>query len=97
MKTSTWVVGALVAAGIISMALSHSDKPPCSTLTPIPTYYYDLGAYRQHEIQDAIDDVQEHGGDKFDQQAAVQRVAAVSDEELDKQRRSELAFATKTL
>ncbi len=59
-------------------------------------YLCDLESYRQEMIREGIEDVDEHGGDKFDEEAARKRVLAKSDAELDAERRGELAFTRKT-
>jgi len=96
-----WAWFALLAvavgiAAIIGKSL-HPDadkvyRPPLS----MTTYLCELDSYRQRSIQDAIEDVDEHGGDKFDEEAARKRVLAESDAELDRERLGELALTRKT-
>jgi hypothetical protein len=59
-------------------------------------YMCDLDSYRQEMIRQAIEDVDEHGGDKFDEEAARKRVLAEPDAQLDAERRGDLAFTRKT-
>jgi hypothetical protein len=75
---------------------SRPPDHPCSTIPKPPAYLYDLSAYREHRLQDELDEVDRRGGDEFDKDAARSRVLAIPDARLDKERRGELDFVTKT-
>jgi hypothetical protein len=59
-------------------------------------YMCNLQSYRQEMIRQAVEEVDEHAGDKFDEEAARKRVLAESDAELDAERRGALAFTEDT-
>ena len=59
-------------------------------------YMCDLDSYRREMIRQAVEDVDEHNGDKFDEDAARKRVLAESSVALEQERRRDLAFATDT-
>lgn len=98
-SNSTWVLVVFIALVIIMIGVVNSNKKPSAkpAYCTVPAYFYDLDSYRQHEVQEALEDVEEHGGDKFDREAARNRILAESDEQLDTQRRGELAFTQKTI
>jgi hypothetical protein len=95
-KDSKQLVFMLLVCVVIGY-YSCSRKPSCESLgiTPLPSYLYDTDAYREHLLKNEIEDVNERNGDSFDIQAARMRIAAMSDDEVDSERRKELAFASK--
>ncbi len=97
----TWAWCALLAvcigvASLIGKAL-HPDagKPYLPSLSKT-AYLCDLDSYRQEMIRQGIEDVEEHGGDKFDEEATQKRVLAESDAELNRERLDDLAIAQNT-
>jgi hypothetical protein len=96
-----WAWFALLAvcvgiAAIVGKAL-HPDadkvwRPSLETTA----YMCNLDSYRREMIRQDVEDVDEHGGDKFDKEAARKRVMAESAAQLDAERRGALAFTEDT-
>lgn len=99
MPAWAWFVLLGICVGIAAIVgkTLHPDadkvyRPPLATTA----YMCNLDSYRQEMIRQGIEDVDEHGGDKFDEEAARKRVLAESDAELDTERRHDLAFTVDT-
>jgi hypothetical protein len=99
MPAWAWFVLLAVCIGlsvIIGNAL-HPDanqvyRPSLATTA----YLCNLDSYRQEMIRQGVEDVDEHSGDKFDEEAARKRILAESDAELDLERQRDLAFTKGT-
>ncbi|MGD0096539.1 MAG: hypothetical protein ABSB60_08590 [Terracidiphilus sp.] len=99
LPTWAWFVLLAICVGIaviVGKALHpNADQVNRPSLT-ITAYLCDLDSYRREMIRQGIEDVDEHGGDKFDEEAARKRILAESDTELDLERRRDLAFTRNT-
>ncbi|WP_158785749.1 hypothetical protein [Granulicella sp. L46] len=102
-------VGAVIL-GVIAFLSSHErppqdQRPLDSQLAPETasqssatdvSYLCDAQSYRQKMLDDALEDVEEHSGDKFDKEAARKRVLATPYATLESERLGDLAFVRKT-
>ena len=96
-----WAWFALLAvcigiASIIGKALHPDADKPYRPSLEITAYMCNLGSYRQEMIRQAVEEVDEHSGDKFDEEAARKRVRDESDAELNKERLDDLALTRST-
>lgn len=96
-----WAWFVLLAVGVGIAAIIGKSLHPDADKAYRPSlattaYLCDLDSYRQEMIRQGIEDVDEHGGDKFDEEAARKRVLAESNAQLDTERRGELAYIRKT-
>ncbi len=99
MPAWAWFVLLAVCVGIASVIgkAIHPDadkvwRPSLETTA----YMCSLGSYRQEMIRQAVEDVDEHSGDKFDEEAARKRVLSEPIEQLNQERLGEIAFTEKT-
>jgi hypothetical protein len=99
MPAWAWFALLAVCVGIAAIVgkVLHPDadkvyRPSLETTA----YVCNLESYRQEMIRQGIEEVEEHAGDKFDEEAARKRVMAESDAQVDAERRGELAFIQKT-
>jgi len=92
-------IGAVILV-VIGVLASHDGEKERGETPPVPlsqtSYLCDLSSYRQRMLDDAIFDVREHSGDKFDEEAARKRVLSKSVATLESERQADLAFARKT-
>jgi hypothetical protein len=91
-RYETWIWLAVFA--LLVFLFTHFDKKKDCNITPVPSYLNDRVAYRKHRLQDALDEVDQNGGDIFDKEAAEKRVLSILDAQLESERAAELAFAT---
>jgi hypothetical protein len=99
MPAWAWFVLLAVCVGIAAVVGNalHPDanqvyRPPLATTS----YMCNLDSYRQEMIRQGVEYVDEHSGDKFDEEAAKKRVLAETDAELDLERQRDLALTRDT-
>jgi hypothetical protein len=83
-------------AAVVGKSL-HPDadkvyRPPLTTTA----YMCDLNSYRQEMIRQEVENADEHGGDKFDEEAARKRVLAEPLAQLETERQRDLSFTIDT-
>jgi hypothetical protein len=99
MPAWAWFVLLAVCVGIAAIAgkALHPDADKVWRPTLETTAYMcNLNSYRQEIIRQAVEDADEHGGDKFDEEAVRKRILAESNAELEAERQRDLALTIDT-
>jgi hypothetical protein len=88
-----WFFMAVVGGLVVILAIVHSrdKKPPCQMASVLPAYLETTEGYREHLIQEELDEVDQRYGGQFDREAAIRQVKSRSDAELETERQRELA------
>jgi hypothetical protein len=74
-RYETWIWLAVFA--LLVFLFTHFDKKKDCNIILVPSYLNDRVAYRKHRLQDALDEVDQNGGDSFDKEAAEKRVLSI--------------------
>ncbi|MBS1816215.1 MAG: hypothetical protein JSS87_15195 [Acidobacteria bacterium] len=88
-----FVIGIVISVGASKRPQEEEGlRPPLSDTN----YLCSLQSYRRHILDDVIEEVQEHGGDRFEEEAARKRILSIPYSSLEANRQADLAFTRRT-